>query len=65
MMGCMFLLLYVYHEMNYDHFYEKTDRVFRVVTDVVAEEGGVNPGEAAIHRHVRQENQDTKACGKR
>lgn len=39
---CLFLLLYVYDELNYDRFYEKADRVFRVVTDVVAHDGTVD-----------------------
>lgn len=42
MMCCMFLLLYVHDELRYDRSYEKADRVYRVVTDVIDEDGKVN-----------------------
>ena len=42
MMCCMLLLLYVHDELRYDRSYEKADRVFRVVTDVIDDSGTVN-----------------------
>lgn len=42
MMSCMFLILYIDDELGYDRFHEKTDRVFRVVTDVVNDNGAAD-----------------------
>lgn len=42
MMCCMFLLLYIHDELRYDRSYEKAERVYRVVTDVIDEGGTVN-----------------------
>jgi len=42
MMCCLFLLLYVHDELRYDRSYEKADRVYRVVTDVMDAGGTVN-----------------------
>ena len=31
---CLLIFLYVQHELNYDQFHEKKDRIYRVVTDI-------------------------------